>query len=828
MNEMNKIISFISIILTLCLCGCSTEEYADYPSEDNGKIRLTITPETLLPIKPGTRAFLDKSSHVIDAITRVDILFYTEDGNIATYTSDGTTKNLVFTKKDLTDDKLRTIDIENTNIEEETGYRIYVIANLTGSKLSDVAIDDNDENYNWIKTEANLREKVFSWNDEIAKNNIMFGFFTMENGGNGSTVTSLENKIDHQLEDEGASKTNPTNFFADGTFCTAQDQDTSAEKYKVPSITFEKTEGEIQAHLTAKVYRMNSIISVCFDTYNLNRSVEIEVKSVTLYNLPNKCYLWKENSNSDESDFETSQTIDNDLDVTTYNGEGKIVNCSNKLTRRDNNGSGEYRQNEYMVSQFFYMFENRQGIIDTNDRESKNLSSKPKATYVEVKAVHKMNGIETNVVYRYAIGEDGRDSGNKMLYNNYNVTRNRFYKVYLSFYGNGLEDGSETSWRTDIGGDNDSYSDNYVPTYEVTRDKIRLLGIDRSASYISKTGWSVTSPDWLTPTTINGGSESNIETKYTTIKGVKSGDIVFTYETDKQTTVTVKQAGIEFSADNSTWVADGNIFSHTGQHPIYLRLEKVASSDRLYNVWLSDTKSFIQMDGSEGEWLYQSYVSDEKKELIKLKDKRTENGYDRFDIQIKGLTNSSAPVYLPIKEVTILRNAPITIEDVDYYYFYGKILNESKEIVANESESKTTIDGVVTFERETGREDNFDKLDGNYYSPSTTINEIEVGNSKTISSIFTFNKPSYYINMTLEARKRITLVLLNRNYTEAFDKSNPGFKITKDDETIETYDYLNGIRAYQIDLEAGTYKLERTQRNVMLYCITIGEIPTTD
>lgn len=270
-------------------------------------------------------------------------------------------------------------------------YKIYAVANM-GNLVG------NED----VQTIDGLKSITLQWNmEDSSRNNQMFGFFEESQG---------DNVIDEAVGNLGLRQVTPT-------------------AYDAKSITVEGAKT-----VYAKLYRAASKITIAYDGKDLNDNIFITIKSVSLKRIPVSCGLWTNNKPSSEEVIETGETL-------SYGGEGLEVKNDGTI-KGGHNGEA------------LYMFENRQGVNKTVTSQKQKdpgvVDNITKAgTYIEVQA-HYANqnnapGVATqfDIVYRYMLGEDDFD---KNIFNNFNVTRNRHYKVTMIFSGSGKE---KPVWRVD-------------------------------------------------------------------------------------------------------------------------------------------------------------------------------------------------------------------------------------------------------------------------------------------------------------------------------------------------------------------------------------------
>lgn len=273
-------------------------------------------------------------------------------------------------------------------------YKIYAVANVPG-------LTDDD-----CVTEDNLRSLSFNWNaSDISANNAMFGYFTLG---------------DHQ----------------------------SSNGFDAPVITVNSRRLEIHAWIK----RLVSKVTVAFDPSELKESVTVYIKNVTIHDIPESCYLGKDNSpkvNDLISDGEQIKYYDegNEKDYAKWmilqKGSGKKgsshSNTDNALFFFENM-QGDYEgQKPYLKVQIpdetgtsIDEPGNNQYAKDPNDPKENDFKDRVKAgTYIEVEAYYVSKNTEKmssgNIKYRFMLG--------KNITYNYNAQRNHHYKLTLKLRG---------------------------------------------------------------------------------------------------------------------------------------------------------------------------------------------------------------------------------------------------------------------------------------------------------------------------------------------------------------------------------------------------------
>ncbi|MDE6368198.1 MAG: hypothetical protein K2K94_03075, partial [Muribaculaceae bacterium] len=142
-------------------------------------------------------------------------------------------------------------------------YHIYAVANM--------GLLSEDK----IKTPYDLKHQILTWNNEdIAANNQMFGYFTLDNNEN----------------------------------------DRASEGFTAPLLTI----GAADIKLHAWIKRAASKVTIAFDTKKLKESIRIYIHKVTIYDVPKTCVLGANNKPESNADLWPN----NDNPQTIYYGEG--------------------------------------------------------------------------------------------------------------------------------------------------------------------------------------------------------------------------------------------------------------------------------------------------------------------------------------------------------------------------------------------------------------------------------------------------------------------------------------------------------------------------
>lgn len=299
-------------------------------------------------------------------------------------------------------------------------YKMYAIANM--GQISDEICKQGE---NALKTQ------LLKWNkDNIASNNQMFGYFTIMNGNKNG------------LESAG---------------------------FNAPTIPIDK----VQSNVHSWIKRAVSKVTVAFDGSNLNKGVEIFIKSVTIKDIPAECYLGADNPN--QPDDETTKLIENSDQTIVYgtgenyttdwlgyvsndhpiNGFDQAVVADDKLTPQQKLQKLHSEQTNAL-----FLFENMQGKGKENTPSDKRQQvnqrhiddkvvsypdgydptdhawkdAKKYGSYIEVQAYYRALNAdgtlnekegEGPITYRFMLGKD--------THLDYNTQRNYHYKLTLQF-----------------------------------------------------------------------------------------------------------------------------------------------------------------------------------------------------------------------------------------------------------------------------------------------------------------------------------------------------------------------------------------------------------
>lgn len=385
---MRKFIECMFLFLcTFFYQSCTDEDIV--AKVDNGKVisvKLSLNFSEMDMVSPNSRS----AGNGIDAIENVCVLFY-QNGNLL---KDNDGSPIYIYSGDIGTYETKTEEgtqkVSFTKKITPGLYQIYAIANMR---------DLTKNNKSDIETTDGLKKISLTWNNSsVVGNNQMFGFFNYQSADN------IIGKGESNL-----SRINPTD-------------------YDAPSLQL----SEGQTAIAARLYRAVSKVTVAFNAASLQKNTFITIKTITLKNIPSSCALWEENKPNGKGLVKSEEEmLHPERLVVSNKGQGASVFPSDA-----HSSTGES----------LFMFENRQGIDLRNRYEGhkdKLIDRMPNGAYLEIKGYYNdetpLTGSHGEITYRCMLGEDIGNS-----FNNYNVTRNRHYKVTLIFNGSAKDN---LSWR---------------------------------------------------------------------------------------------------------------------------------------------------------------------------------------------------------------------------------------------------------------------------------------------------------------------------------------------------------------------------------------------
>ena len=392
---------WISYILVCMMAFASTSCRDDFMAYDSviGEGRAKVS--AVVDFEPMSSGLIQTrtAGDAIKGITSLHVLLY-----------DYETKNLTeswkienYQSKDV--DRIDT-DAENGITAEAKTKRVFFELNKTIGKgkyiMYAVAnIPDLLENYEKnIETVDGLKNIPLTWNDKnISENSQMIGYFTKN-----TTVQPEDN----------------------------------------PLVI---NESEVRLH--AWLRRATSKVTIAYDGSKLKEGVFIYLKSVQIKDIPEQCYLGKDNNVGFEGYSlkcpEKGPDMPDGEVIKYYEGEEPVEFGPDYKGPRITVGTPKYGSHEENANALFF-YENMQGIGKDKRQDSDNdkvldapgmpgdvtyvlKDDKPYGTYIEVEAHYISNNSEKlgngRIIYRFMLGQDVRTD--------YNAKRNCHYKLTLIF-----------------------------------------------------------------------------------------------------------------------------------------------------------------------------------------------------------------------------------------------------------------------------------------------------------------------------------------------------------------------------------------------------------
>lgn len=399
------------VALTACIfTGCLDDTFLDYNKEigeGDANLRATVEFENLTPALD-SRA----SGNAIGAVSNLKMVIYKVEGGRTTFHKLVECNTLSDYKFTPNGNSMEPGDAETGTGQTGTGelgptgedtdhadytyepleygrYKIYAVANVPD-------LDDDD-----CITEEKLKSMRFKWNEgNISANNAMFGYFTP------------------------ADSQRSTGFDA-------------------PVILINSK----QVNIHAWIKRLVSKVTVAFDPSGLKESVTVYIKSVTIHDIPDSCYLGKINKATEK------ELIANGDSIIYYTPGTEKDHSKWGLTLQRGSGIKGSHSN---TADALYFFENMQGdyegqkpyLKEQIPKETGTSIDKPgdnlygdgtndykdrvkDGTYIEVVAYYESKNTERmssgNIKYRFMLG--------KNVTYNYDAQRNYHFKLTLKLRG---------------------------------------------------------------------------------------------------------------------------------------------------------------------------------------------------------------------------------------------------------------------------------------------------------------------------------------------------------------------------------------------------------
>ena len=295
-------------------------------------------------------------------------------------------------------------------------YHIYAVANM--------GLTNTEKNVETYASPDALKSKVLTWNkDNIAANNQMFGFFGID----------------------------------------GSDDKDYYRGYEAPLLTVSQKATTLHGWLK----RAASKVTIVYDGSGLLDGINIYIKSVTIRDIPKKCFLGRSNDNiKDTTDlisvgqsiyYDSKGEVDNNPNITDWNQWLHIQKITplvgSVVTEKQTDGTVKIVETHAETAQAMFFYENMQGNYQGQKKYDKRqdpaqLGYIPQGgkkdgvdneykdnvicgTYIEVEGYYVSNNPQQissgYIKYRYMLGLDDTY--------NYNAERNHHYKIKLGFNG---------------------------------------------------------------------------------------------------------------------------------------------------------------------------------------------------------------------------------------------------------------------------------------------------------------------------------------------------------------------------------------------------------
>ncbi len=383
----NIIYSFIGMLICVvvaCTDDILRNEYGPIPE---GESRVTATVE-FQPLRSALETPTRATGDAIKTIDNLWVLLYNEKSQLVqsypVTSTDYTLTEVDRTDEDVIGDTTKTAEARTQRATFTLKsvpygrYHIYAVANMGNFE----AYKEN------IQTVEGLKSIRLKWESEIGKNKEMFGYFT-------------EDQVRNQ--DEGFVEIKEKNM-----------------------------------KLHAWIRRAASKVTVAYDASGLKEGVFIYLKSVQIKDIPDTCFLGKDNKPG-----EGDKLIDGEM-IKYYDGAEPPA-FNEKYPVRLSTGVSRYgAHGEQADALFFYenlqgegedkrQDANKDGELDypglPDDPTYRPKDEKPYGSYIEVDAFYVSINPEKvgsgNIKYRFMLG--------KNVTTDYNAERNHHYKLTLKF-----------------------------------------------------------------------------------------------------------------------------------------------------------------------------------------------------------------------------------------------------------------------------------------------------------------------------------------------------------------------------------------------------------
>lgn len=452
----------LTIIFTLALSGCKNEDFFYETPSYEGPVSLTLdlsfNPLAEGVVTRGVDANLDFE------LRDLTVLFYDSQANEET----GIPAKYFSYSNLTTEQEERVSDTEphtrhtkvTMTMESGGSYRIYAVAN--------VADNLSESDFSTI-SEKTLREKVIDWptyseNTSLGPKNplrysipdAMFGYFHV------ATNSS------HDAEHKGEAGTASQDIIHHDT---SYDFKTNVNRPAPIALNM----SEITIHAWMK--RVISRLTVGFDGSQLNRGVEIYIKSVHIKDAVKSCLLGHDNKAvalTDLLQYDATDQRLNHIYSSLEGAEGDAITKTKPYYPRnpDTDKATDYddwydyvhgdaasldpkdpEPGAYTPVSLYFM-ENIQGkvanyngpkeypkayALDYRSGSDYDKDNKPYGTYLEVEAYYRntRKASQGKIIYRFMLGQNVTDD--------FNAERNRHYKLVLRFKG----EANDVDWHID-------------------------------------------------------------------------------------------------------------------------------------------------------------------------------------------------------------------------------------------------------------------------------------------------------------------------------------------------------------------------------------------
>lgn len=412
MKRYINLLSVISLWLIIGLSSCRDDVLYD-PITGDGESTLSFDMrfESIVPALDDTRT----GGTSIKKIHNVTVIVYDQSGKLYNIYRSANKELVDFTVVENSNTNLSPGRPEGTKTTEQgTDVATFKLNNIPFGKYYFYVVANYDIADKDVQTPEDLKDILVEWKENIvvdnvitennvAKNNAMFGYFRSSDS---------ENSLG----------------------------------FEAPQVTVSKA----NLNLFAWVRRLASKVTIAFDPSGLNELVYVYIKSVTIHDIPKKCYLGKNNEPDSYDDLiRNGETI--------FYGDGATSDEPTKWLRLHKYSGIQGAKGHTDNQDALFFFENMQGDYEgkrdyykpqikgetgtsINDPEYNEDGQTIKndfkdrikyGTYIEVEAYYSSRNPEQftsgPIKYRFMLGQN--------ITYNYNAERNHHYKLTLQFKG---------------------------------------------------------------------------------------------------------------------------------------------------------------------------------------------------------------------------------------------------------------------------------------------------------------------------------------------------------------------------------------------------------